>query len=131
MSYDPCVHCGKMAIKTGSKGEWLCYRCAMGTVDPIVGYGRTGRNWPCPCGSDKKYKHCCLQVDEVMQGFRVVGVEGRETQIVQCQDKGGAWIDMVYCKDEESARKHLQKRRERIKESLSMTPDELMGRILR
>ena len=22
--------------------------------------GRTGRNSPCPCGSGKKYKHCCL-----------------------------------------------------------------------
>ena len=22
--------------------------------------GKTGRNQPCPCGSGKKYKHCCL-----------------------------------------------------------------------
>ena len=21
---------------------------------------KTGRNEPCPCGSNKKYKHCCL-----------------------------------------------------------------------
>ncbi|RLA43860.1 MAG: hypothetical protein DRR42_21180, partial [Gammaproteobacteria bacterium] len=21
---------------------------------------KTGRNDPCPCGSGKKYKHCCL-----------------------------------------------------------------------
>jgi len=27
--------------------------------------GRTaGRNEPCPCGSGKKYKHCCLEKDE-------------------------------------------------------------------
>ena len=25
---------------------------------------KTGRNDPCPCGSGKKYKHCCLQMDE-------------------------------------------------------------------
>ena len=24
---------------------------------------RTGRNEPCPCGSGKKYKHCCLEKD--------------------------------------------------------------------
>lgn len=23
-----------------------------------------GRNEPCPCGSGKKYKHCCLEKDE-------------------------------------------------------------------
>jgi hypothetical protein len=23
---------------------------------------RTGRNDPCPCGSGKKYKHCCLKL---------------------------------------------------------------------
>ena len=23
-------------------------------------YKKTGRNEPCPCGSGKKYKHCCL-----------------------------------------------------------------------
>ena len=24
---------------------------------------KTGRNQPCPCGSGKKYKHCCLERD--------------------------------------------------------------------
>ena len=29
-------------------------------MDPIVNAGpRVGRNDPCPCGSGKKYKHCC------------------------------------------------------------------------
>lgn len=26
-----------------------------------MGAGKTGRNDPCPCGSDRKYKHCCGQ----------------------------------------------------------------------
>ena len=25
---------------------------------------KAGRNAPCPCGSGKKYKHCCLPKDE-------------------------------------------------------------------
>ncbi|MBE0511389.1 MAG: SEC-C domain-containing protein, partial [Gammaproteobacteria bacterium] len=25
---------------------------------------KTGRNDPCPCGSGKKYKQCCLQADQ-------------------------------------------------------------------
>ena len=37
-----------------------------GTVQkkPIVKSERVGRNDPCPCGSGKKYKHCCLGKDE-------------------------------------------------------------------
>lgn len=28
---------------------------------------KTGRNEPCPCGSGKKYKHCCLSKDEAAE----------------------------------------------------------------
>jgi tetratricopeptide (TPR) repeat protein len=28
---------------------------------------KTGRNEPCPCGSGKKYKHCCLPKDEAAE----------------------------------------------------------------
>ena len=28
---------------------------------------KTGRNDPCPCGSGKKYKHCCLEKDRAAQ----------------------------------------------------------------
>ncbi len=27
---------------------------------PVVAPIKIGRNEPCPCGSGKKYKHCCL-----------------------------------------------------------------------
>ncbi len=27
----------------------------------------TGRNSPCPCGSEKKYKKCCLSKDEMTE----------------------------------------------------------------
>ncbi|MBM9616206.1 SEC-C domain-containing protein [Desulfobulbus rhabdoformis] len=27
--------------------------------------GKIGRNHPCPCGSGKKYKHCCLPAERV------------------------------------------------------------------
>jgi len=29
---------------------------------PFRSKPKTGRNDPCPCGSGKKYKHCCLQL---------------------------------------------------------------------
>ncbi|MBE7031907.1 MAG: preprotein translocase subunit SecA [Ruminococcaceae bacterium] len=37
-----------------------------GTVQkkPVVKADKIGRNDPCPCGSGKKYKHCCLGKDE-------------------------------------------------------------------
>jgi tetratricopeptide (TPR) repeat protein len=28
---------------------------------------KTGRNEPCPCGSGKKYKHCCLHKDQATE----------------------------------------------------------------
>ncbi|MBI4649679.1 MAG: SEC-C domain-containing protein [Bacteroidia bacterium] len=28
---------------------------------PVMNTVTTGRNDPCPCGSGKKYKHCCLK----------------------------------------------------------------------
>ena len=36
-----------------------------GTVQkkPVVKGEKVGRNDPCPCGSGKKYKHCCLDKD--------------------------------------------------------------------
>ncbi len=27
---------------------------------------KTGRNDPCPCGSGKKYKHCCYEADHAV-----------------------------------------------------------------
>lgn len=30
-----------------------------GTNTPITKKAKVGRNDPCPCGSGKKYKHCC------------------------------------------------------------------------
>ncbi|MBQ7097805.1 MAG: preprotein translocase subunit SecA [Clostridia bacterium] len=37
-----------------------------GTIQkkPVVKATKVGRNDPCPCGSGKKYKHCCLGKDE-------------------------------------------------------------------
>jgi tetratricopeptide (TPR) repeat protein len=31
---------------------------------------KPGRNQPCPCGSGKKYKHCCLEKDEAAASAR-------------------------------------------------------------
>ena len=31
---------------------------------PPAKTGRPGRNDPCPCGSGRKYKQCCLEQDE-------------------------------------------------------------------
>ncbi|MEK7214061.1 MAG: SEC-C metal-binding domain-containing protein, partial [Chloroflexota bacterium] len=29
-----------------------------------------GRNEPCPCGSGRKYKHCCLVREDASRGVR-------------------------------------------------------------
>ena len=32
---------------------------------PIVHLAKTGRNEPCPCGSGKKFKKCCLPLSNI------------------------------------------------------------------
>ena len=34
-------------------------------------FANVGRNYPCPCGSTLKYKHCCLKKEIVMPHFQV------------------------------------------------------------
>ena len=42
-------------------GEWLYARAVRSGPAPIRSTTpKVGRNDPCPCGSGKKYKHCCL-----------------------------------------------------------------------
>lgn len=40
---------------------------------------RAGRNDPCPCGSGKKYKHCCLEKDRAAELAPVIA-RGAELQ---------------------------------------------------
>ena len=35
------------------------------TKKPVVKSDKVGRNDPCPCGSGKKYKHCCLDKEDL------------------------------------------------------------------
>lgn len=46
-----------------------------------------GRNEPCPCGSGRKYKHCCLQKDEVA---RVERLARQEEALRQREAAGGS-----------------------------------------
>ena len=58
--------CGGKAYKTWQYEDgigWICHRCLRKamfyTVKRIS--PKIGRNAPCPCGSGKKYKKCCLE----------------------------------------------------------------------
>jgi len=52
---------------------------------PIVSKEKISRNEPCPCGSGKKYKKCCLQKDEeislksIFDGYNQMTTEFEET----------------------------------------------------
>ena len=42
-------------------GEWFYTRAVRSGPPPFkVAQPKPGRNDPCPCGSGRKYKHCCL-----------------------------------------------------------------------
>lgn len=40
---------------------------------------KTGRNNPCPCGSSKKYKQCCLAKDEAAERATLAGRSAAQT----------------------------------------------------
>ncbi len=43
-------------------GSWIYTRALRQGPAPVRSAGpKVGRNDPCPCGSGKKYKHCCLR----------------------------------------------------------------------
>ena len=46
---------------------------------PWVKVSDIGRNDPCPCGSGKKYKNCCLRKDEKQFNYSVDYVENRKS----------------------------------------------------
>lgn len=58
--------------------------------DKIV--GKTGRNNPCPCGSNKKYKKCCLFQDEeyereVNRMQKILHLQTRKIEEMEQNDK--------------------------------------------
>ena len=51
------VFCPECAAEGRDPDEWLQF---VAPVMPFGGRVPSGRNDPCPCGSGKKYKRCCL-----------------------------------------------------------------------
>jgi hypothetical protein len=59
-----CAYCKKHPIfKTEGDGTGICQKCLHRkmTVQPIKAQDSPGRNDPCPCGSGKKFKRCCIR----------------------------------------------------------------------
>lgn len=61
--YEFCQFCGAPAYKTNGKSELICESRAYSgqckkDKQPLQS-DKIPRNQPCPCGSGKKYKHCC------------------------------------------------------------------------
>lgn len=40
------------------------FDCCRGVYDKFIGRLDIGRNEPCPCGSGKKFKHCCMSFEK-------------------------------------------------------------------
>ena len=49
----------KFKRKDGAEGEWLYEDGHISPRTIVRSSPKVGRNDPCPCGSGKKYKHCC------------------------------------------------------------------------
>ena len=44
---------------------------------------KTGRNDPCPCGSGKKYKHCCLEQDQAAERLTLRAHQAKQAALQQ------------------------------------------------
>lgn len=62
---------------------------------------KTGRNEPCPCGSGKKYKHCCLSVSRVVNDELSDLLSGQEFDSI---DEMQAAADTLVAKQNQKAR---------------------------
>ena len=51
--------CGEYSHKNGLKEAESDFK------QEITSVKKLGRNFPCPCGSNKKYKKCCMDNDEI------------------------------------------------------------------
>ena len=66
-----CSHChSRLATHKDAHGRPICIHCKTGGVrgnKPITNdQPRVGRNAPCPCGSGRKFKKCCLVKRQAM-----------------------------------------------------------------
>jgi tetratricopeptide (TPR) repeat protein len=59
---------------------------------------KTGRNQPCPCGSGKKFKQCCLRKEEEAEHKAMAALnEARQ------EGRGGSYSDLVKTVDQLAA----------------------------
>ncbi|TYT75710.1 YchJ family protein [Desulfobotulus mexicanus] len=55
------VHHERAFFRKGDDGKWYFYDGQPVTAETVRREGpKVGRNDPCPCGSGKKYKKCCI-----------------------------------------------------------------------
>jgi hypothetical protein len=60
---------------------------------------KTGRNDPCPCGSGKKYKHCCYAEDSVKHEEAVIEAASNDEEISDDEHAGDAHEHHKHPKD--------------------------------
>ena len=60
--------------------------------------GQVGRNQPCPCGSGKKYKRCCLVQDEARaaEGRRADATRDMEWDEDDLEAASNAVVDLIH-----------------------------------
>jgi tetratricopeptide (TPR) repeat protein len=54
------------------------YKRASSSLERATAMAKTGRNDPCPCGSGKKYKRCCVEKDETAAAIAAAAAQTRQ-----------------------------------------------------
>ena len=73
---------------------------------PRLRYNQIGRNDPCPCGSGKKYKHCCGNKTKYLKCLKIVTLCMMEVQIKITKEQNEMLLERLG--SEEAIREWMQ-----------------------
>ncbi len=99
-----------------------------GPRSAVAGTKKVGRNDPCPCGSGKKYKHCCLKRHEALRRLGAGSSPGTESddaeRLEKTQKEQQALIRLIQQAFEYLASRQYAKAISFASEQLSKYPNE-------
>ena len=98
-----CFETTPKSTKSNKKMEKMLLDSITGHNTSIAQKKKIGRNDPCPCGSNKKYKHCCIGKEETQDTTSALWEDTREwLQFYPKLDKHEGHISLLDKYDEEA-----------------------------
>ena len=80
-------------VISGLQSPWSRWSYARSRIKTDKGlYPYTGRNDPCPCGSEREYKRCCIEKKRLKEHVQVSFEEAPDTDLPVYLDDAAYWV---------------------------------------